>query len=410
MLRLLLLLAAACCLFAAPHSENAALAELNQDVKALEMSLEQKQKDKKKKNPYGTGAPTNNELGWNPMWTGVNANDNGQGKHWEGFPSYDDWNKLRLFSAELYEKYDDGSTCGHASLGEFCEEIVASSNLETMTYDDTQVPWTIFKLKPGHFTNMGGVDCVIAFKGTDDKAKGDLYTDLTEVGSTRQKKWWKPERMRNAVANAFSVDHSSTCKTVVATGHSLGGCTALNAAVYAGVRAFTFAGPGPSRGGGNKIHPRAFDAIKSSATIYSNPDTIPFAGKHIGDWVCGQGGAPPPAPTGESTYGILSKTYQSGSANFETFENLIALNNRGAGKEGVLGPGLAGHSHVLDELIPPGDARSCFTDGSQHGNFEQITLKVKGVKGSGDVNNVETFPNLFTGTEIDPVVPDLNAE
>jgi len=382
MLRLLLLLAATCCLFAAPHSENAALAELNQDVKALEMSLEQKQKDKKKKKPYGTGASTNNELGWDPMWTGVNANANGQGSYWEGFPSYADWNMLRLFSKELYEK-NDGSTCGHASLGEFCEKIVANSNGETMTYDDTQVPWAIYQLKPGAFENMGGVDCVIAFKGTDKSKRGDIYTDLTEVGSTNQKKWWKPERMRNAVVNVFSADRSSTCKTVVATGHSLGGCTALNAAVYAGVRAFTFAGPGPSRGGGNKIHPRAFDAIKSSATIYSNPDTIPFAGKHIGDWVCGQGG-----PMG---YGHQI------SPDVETFDKLVAKNNKGAGKEAISEIALAGHSHVLDELILPGRTGSCFgrNEQPQHGKFAQITFE-----GSGDPNSVDDFQKLFTGTEI----------
>ena len=45
------------------------------------------------------------------------------------------------------------------------------------TYDDTQVPWAIYQLKPGAFTNMGGVDCVIAFKGTDDKARGGVYTE-----------------------------------------------------------------------------------------------------------------------------------------------------------------------------------------------------------------------------------------
>lgn len=315
-----------------------------------------------------------------------------------GFPSYDDWNYLRQFSAQMYQPNDD-TPCKHGTLEEFCEKIVASSTEgDTNAYDATQVPWTIFKLKKG-FSWMGGVACVVAFKGTEKSHKGDIYTDLTEVGSTSRTKWYKTERMKTAVSNVFNLPAAKQreCPTLIATGHSLGGCTALNAAVYGGIRAFTFAGPGPSRGGGNKSHRKAFDAITGSATIYSNPDTIPFAGAHIGDWVCGQGGAPVDHPSKWSR---------------ESYDNLVSLNDKGAGSEALSSAALAAHSHILEELIPPTNTRgqSCFQlTGHSRGHFASIVYK----KGSQDLDDVAYFKTLFDTTglpEPDPKVDRLLSE
>jgi len=339
MLRLLLLLSP-CCLFAAPHSEKAALARLDEDVTALKMSLEQEE----------------NPQVWDP------SNHVDQEKYFKGWPTASEWDLLRKFAKAVYEPKEDGNPncpCQHHSLGTVttpqCIGVLGSNQLsfDTKEGNSDQVPYKVFGVEEGTFKFADKVTCVVSFKGTNPKSPSDLYTDGMEIGSNGHQHYFKTERIKNAVNDLFSKDYSAVCpKGIIATGHSLGGSTALNAAVYGGIRAFTFAGPGPSRGGANKVHPNARKATTTSATLYTGSDTIPFAAKHIGDLICNRGNNINGHPSANA--GDITK-----------------LNTKGAGLEAALG--LGGHSAVIEAPIGPEDP--CFHAGNMNKgpDYQQFT-------------------------------------
>lgn len=157
-----------------------------------------------------------------------------------------------------------------------------------MTYSDKEmVPFVVFKLPPGH-----AFDCLVSFRGTQSVAdmKSDVYEvnpRFSECGSRDR----ETARMDTSIQflmtdQGFSKEVLS-CKSLAATGHSLGGATALRLAHMYGIRAFTFSAPGPCR----KAQTLAASwldgarAMAGSATIYIAGDRIPFAAPHF-DKMC----------------------------------------------------------------------------------------------------------------------------
>jgi pimeloyl-ACP methyl ester carboxylesterase len=155
---------------------------------------------------------------------------------------------------------------------------------------DDHVSWALWSLPTGNTDFKLGdvqIDCVVAFKGTDSVA--DVKTDLAELNGAFDGWMTSNNRVANALQGLMATEPPHGCTSLVATGHSLGGATAQNLALYEGVRAFVFSGPGPfipKEADSTTFHSFGLAAIEASATIYNSPDRIAFASPHIGDRMC----------------------------------------------------------------------------------------------------------------------------
>jgi len=295
-----------------------------------------------------------------------------QDEYFSGNPTSQDWEYLRQFAAAVYEPAEGDGLHGlmRQSVGskihpsEDMGTAYLYSNIpggKTDEYSSKSVPYKVFQVHPETFSFNSEVTCVVAFRGTNPKegvGRGsDLHTDYNEIvkGSKSRSGPSKPERIKLSIQHLFSFPKNECDGGIIATGHSLGGCTALNAAVYGGVRAFTFAGPGPTTGGANKLHPLAQMATTTSATLYAGGDVIPFAAQHIGDRMCRLEWNGEPKMIEAEEYNEM----EYGSEEFSDNINIITA-----------GEGLAGHKSVLAEpLFSNGHAQdnSCFSNGRMSG-------------------------------------------